>query len=326
MPHGSTDLSFSNPEEAESLLKRVRSDSDELAWVTFVYAPKSDNSLDIRGSGTGGLEEFRASFDENERMYGLLRVIDIIDGHSTVKFVFVAWAGSRVRVVPKARMATHKGSIESLIGQAHLTLDASEPADLADAHVMNRITDSSGSGSRVLEKPSDTRTASSAVKSSSGTRPAVPRSSGTSDEVSIGNEEEGSNLIAKLRNNEDPTDWVLFGYEGNSNRVVPVGSGEGGIEELKQSLEADQINYGLVRVYDCYDGHTTTKFVLILWVGENVKIMRKARITTHKGAVLNFLGQYHVDIPCSNHNEVNQEIIMTAVQKASGTANFVMDA
>ena len=107
--------------------------------------------------------------------------------------------------------------------------------------------------------------------------------------------------------------------------MVPVGSGEGGIEEMKQQLQPDQINYGLVRVYDCYDGHTTTKFVLILWVGESVKIMRKARITTHKGAVLSFLGQYHVDIPCSNHDEVNQEIIMTAVQKASGTANFVKD-
>lgn len=94
---------------------------------------------------------------------------------------------------------------------------------------------------------------------------------------------------------------------------------------MKQHLQPDSINYGLVRVYDCYDGHTTTKFVLILWVGENVKIMRKARITTHKGAVLDFLGQYHTDIPCSSHDEVNQEIIMTAVQDASGTAVHVMN-
>ena len=49
-------------------------------------------------------------------MYGLLRVTDIIDGHTTIKFVFVSWAGAKVRVVPKAKMATHKGSIVNLIG------------------------------------------------------------------------------------------------------------------------------------------------------------------------------------------------------------------
>lgn len=95
---------------------------------------------------------------------------------------------------------------------------------------------------------------------------------------------------------------------------------------MKQSLKPDSINYGIVRVYDCYDGHTTTKFVLILWVGENVKIMRKARITTHKGAVLDFLGQYHCDISCANDGEINQDIIMTKVRDASGTAVHVMDS
>ena len=118
---------------------------------------------------------------------------------------------------------------------------------------------------------------------------------------------------------------VLFGYEGQSNVIVVVGTGEGGIEEMKQHLKPDSINYGIVRVYDCYDGHTTTKFVLILWVGEQVKIMRKARITTHKGTVLSFLGQYHTDISCSNHNEISQDIIMTKVQDASGTAVHVME-
>lgn len=94
---------------------------------------------------------------------------------------------------------------------------------------------------------------------------------------------------------------------------------------MKNHLKDDSINYGIIRVYDCYDGHTTTKFVLILWVGEAVKIMRKARITTHKGVVVSFLGQYHCDIPCSNHDEINQDIIMTAVQDASGTAVHVKD-
>jgi hypothetical protein len=84
--------------------------------VTFIYSAGSDNILDVNGSGSGGLAEFRDHFDEGQRMYGLLRLVDVYEGHNTVKFVLVAWAGSRVRVVPKAKMATHKGSIEGLIG------------------------------------------------------------------------------------------------------------------------------------------------------------------------------------------------------------------
>lgn len=322
MPKASTDLTFANQEEAETLLKRVRADSDELSWVTFIYAPNSHNVLNVHGSGNGGLDEFRNDFDESERMYGLLRVTDIIDGHTTIKFVFIIWAGSRVRVVPKAKMATHKGSIVNLIGQAHITIDASEPADISDEVVMTRVTDASGSGSRVLDKPDQAREVTTVHKVSVA-RPSVPKESNA--EVSIGDEASGSAAIGKVRNDNDDTDWVLFGYEGQSNVVVLVSTGNGGIEEMKQHLKPDSINYGLVRVYDCYDGHTTTKFVLILWVGENVKIMRKARITTHKGTVLSFLGQYHTDIPCSNHDEINQEIIMTKVQDASGTAIHIKE-
>ena len=116
---------------------------------------------------------------------------------------------------------------------------------------------------------------------------------------------------------------VLFGYQGESNVVDLVGVGEGGIEALKSQLQPESINYGLVRVYDFYDGHRTTKFVLILWVGERVKIMRKARITTHKGALVEFIGQHHTDISCANLGEINEEIIMTAVKNASGTAVHV---
>merc|ERR1712217_408710 len=107
-PKASTELAFQNPEEAENLIKRVRRDDDELAWVVFNYESNSDNILVVHSSGTSGIEEFQEQFDENERQYGLLRVEDIYDGHTTIKFIFVAWAGSNVRVVRKARMTTHK--------------------------------------------------------------------------------------------------------------------------------------------------------------------------------------------------------------------------
>ena len=105
--------------------------------------------------------------------------------------------------------------------------------------------------------------------------------------------------------------------------LVLDGVGEGGIDELVSHLYLDSVNYGIVRVTDVIDNHVTVKFVLIQWVGEGVKIMRKARIPTHKGALLTFIGQYHTDIVASTHEELTFEAIMKKVQDASGTAIHV---
>jgi hypothetical protein len=130
--------------------------------------------------------------------------------------------------------------------------------------------------------------------------------------------------LKRVRSDADPADWVLFGYEGgrgtNSNVLVLDGVGEGGIDALKELLFPDSVNYGIVRVTDIVDNHTTVKFVLIQWVGESVKIMRKARVPTHKGALFNFIGQFHTDIVASSLDELSFEAIMKRVQDASGTA------
>jgi len=88
-------------------------------------------------------------------------------------------------------------------------------------------------------------------------------------------------------------------------------------------LKPDQVLYGLYRTTDTVDNTVAVKFVLILWVGENVAVTRKARIVTHKGEILSLIGQYHVDCSASNLEEINDDIISSLVKKASGTAVFV---
>jgi len=132
-------------------------------------------------------------------------------------------------------------------------------------------------------------------------------------------------LIDAVRDNSDPTDWVLYGYESNSNKIVPVGSGSGGIDELSKHFDESSILYGLLRVIVLLDGRPTTKFVYIIWVGESVPIRRKALITTHKGAVTDYIGQHHINYDCSTREEVTKEAIMKSVSHAAGTASHVKD-
>ena len=70
-----------------------------------------------------------------------------------------------------------------------------------------------------------------------------------------------------FRDDSSPSDWVLAGYEGNNpkNELVVLGSGTGGLGELKEALQNDLVLYGLLRVSDRVDDITTTKFVYIMW-------------------------------------------------------------
>ena len=129
--------------------------------------------------------------------------------------------------------------------------------------------------------------------------------------------------IQCVRNDNDSADWVLIGYEGQTNNIALINVGEGGVEELKENLADDNVCYGIVRVTDEIDGHVTVKFVLIIWIGERVKIMRKAKTATHKGDILKVMGQYHTDVVVSTKDELTFEEIMRKVKDASGTAVHV---
>eukprot|EP01094_Clydonella_sp_ATCC50884_P012043 TRINITY_DN2192_c0_g1_i1.p2 TRINITY_DN2192_c0_g1~~TRINITY_DN2192_c0_g1_i1.p2 ORF type:complete len:284 (+),score=93.20 TRINITY_DN2192_c0_g1_i1:212-1063(+) len=281
----------------------------------------------------------------------MLRVVDFVDGHRTIKFIFFTWAGDRVRVVKKARMTTHKGSIEEWRGQAHITIDASSPADVAMDLLMERVTDASGSGSRVKpagaaaaaapaasapaaatpqgapqSQPAPASAAPSAVpsagKKSSG-RPAVARQS---QGLQLADADEMSAALASVRADADATTFAVFGYESATSDVLCLKGVGTDLEGLRSLLSDDGIYYALYRTTDVYDGHKTIKFVYIYFVGDRVKIMRKAKVATHQGAAKDFIGQNHCAVEATQLDEVTEEEIKRKVQFAAGTANHVKAA
>jgi len=130
--------------------------------------------------------------------------------------------------------------------------------------------------------------------------------------------------IKAVRSDADETDWCLIAYESNtSNKINLVGKGSDGLDELIPHLKNDCVQYGLYRTTDTVDNTIAVKFVFICWVGDKVPIIRKARITTHKGEITSLIGQFHVDLNCSNLDEINDDIIRDLVQRASGTAVHV---
>ncbi|XP_072341656.1 drebrin-like b isoform X6 [Scyliorhinus torazame] len=115
------------------------------------------------------------------------------------------------------------------------------------------------------------------------------------------------------------TDWALFTYEGNSNDLRLAGTGDGGLEELVEELSSGKVMYAFCRVKDPNSG--LPKFVLINWTGEGVKDARKGLCANHVSSVGNFLKGAHVTINARAEEDVEPEVIIEKVAKASG-ANY----
>jgi len=145
-----------------------------------------------------------------------------------------------------------------------------------------------------------------------------------STELVFGDEASCKQALADVRKNDTPTNWCLFTYsESAKNTIDLVGKGGGGIEELKGHLNDSKMFYGMVRVTDQIDNSVTVKFVFIIWCGEKVPFVQKAKMTTHKGSITALIGQFHNDLNSSNLSELSEEIIMSKVRDASGTAVHV---
>jgi hypothetical protein len=144
--------------------------------------------------------------------------------------------------------------------------------------------------------------------------------------VQWGDESAVRNAIKDVRSDTTDTNWALITYEGpKSQTLVLSGSGSGGLNELAGHLKPDQVGYGLVRRTDRIDESETVKFAFILFIGDKVGIMQKARISVHAGAVKDFIGQFHVDITATSTSELSDDILARKIQDTSGSGTRVLD-
>ncbi|CAJ1067889.1 drebrin-like b isoform X1 [Xyrichtys novacula] len=115
------------------------------------------------------------------------------------------------------------------------------------------------------------------------------------------------------------TNWALFTYEGNSNDIRLAEKGDGGLEELVEELNSGKVMYAFCRVQDPNSG--LPKYVLINWTGEGVNDARKGICANHVSSMASFLKGAHVTVNARAEEDVEPEVIMQKVAKASG-ANY----
>jgi hypothetical protein len=95
--------------------------------------------------------------------------------------------------------------------------------------------------------------------------------------------------------------------------------GNAGFAEFKAGLDPSKVMYGFLAVYGVDErGSTTsrrTKTIAVTYIGENVKIMEKARVSTQKGQVLKNFTSISMELQISEADDLTQrEISMKLIQ------------
>ncbi|KAJ3270196.1 hypothetical protein HDV01_000475 [Terramyces sp. JEL0728] len=112
-----------------------------------------------------------------------------------------------------------------------------------------------------------------------------------------------------------PNDWAMFSY-GHGQELKVTGTGDGGLEELKDEFEGSKIQYAFARVVEQLSG--LPKFVLISWCGEGVPVARKGFFNIHVNDVAQYFKGFHVHINARSEDDVEPAFIMGKVRDSSG--------
>ncbi|PSS18635.1 hypothetical protein M430DRAFT_140028 [Amorphotheca resinae ATCC 22711] len=123
-----------------------------------------------------------------------------------------------------------------------------------------------------------------------------------------------------VRSDKDETNWLLISYAAATGDALKLtATGTGGLEELTTKLDDSQAQYAYVRVEYANDTESKrVKFVLVIWIGEGTKVMRKARVSIESGAVKKALGHHSIQVDARDKGDLDEKDIVARLRKAGG--------
>ncbi|CAD6226726.1 GSCOCG00005883001-RA-CDS [Cotesia congregata] len=113
------------------------------------------------------------------------------------------------------------------------------------------------------------------------------------------------------------TNWAVFGYEGGSNNLKVVGTGDRGLQQMIDELNSGEIQYAFCRVIDTKT--SLPKCLLINWQGEGAPIVRKGTCANHIRDIERLLKGAHITLNARSEDDVEIDFIMEQLAKATGS-------
>ena len=122
-----------------------------------------------------------------------------------------------------------------------------------------------------------------------------------------------------IRSDDSATNWLLVGYDENQKDTMKlVGSGSGGMAELKTHLDANQVLYGIFRVIGVDQDSRRTKYVFVTFIGSALSPLKRARTSTHKSALAQYFNGFHVEIYAASEDDLTEDDIVARLNSSTG--------
>eukprot|EP00011_Vannellida_sp_DIVA3-517-6-12_P007384 CAMPEP_0114617660 /NCGR_PEP_ID=MMETSP0168-20121206/7309_1 /TAXON_ID=95228 ORGANISM="Vannella sp., Strain DIVA3 517/6/12" /NCGR_SAMPLE_ID=MMETSP0168 /ASSEMBLY_ACC=CAM_ASM_000044 /LENGTH=743 /DNA_ID=CAMNT_0001828797 /DNA_START=117 /DNA_END=2345 /DNA_ORIENTATION=- len=109
--------------------------------------------------------------------------------------------------------------------------------------------------------------------------------------------------VTEVKSDYSPLDWVVFDFDKAGNAVKFGATGEGGLDEMTEYIDDGKVQYGLLRLVE--EDRRRVKFVFLVWLGPSSGVITKARSQTHKAAIMQDIGQFHLELISENRDELN---------------------
>jgi len=130
-------------------------------------------------------------------------------------------------------------------------------------------------------------------------------------------ENELKNARQSVIDDKDPTDWALFGYDGQSNDLNIILTGQYGLDELQQEFNPGKVLYAFAKVLN--PKSNLPCFITISWVGEGSSLNRKSSSPNHSIEFQKFFKYSSLNINARLEEEVEPDAILDKIRKSSTT-------
>ena len=123
--------------------------------------------------------------------------------------------------------------------------------------------------------------------------------------------------VNSVRDDATPETWTYVRYTGKTTYQV-AGMGSSGLAGLVEALPEEGVTYALLRLdFELGFSLRTVKFVLVVWLGEGISVMTRARVGLHVTELSELMGHTHLTLR-SDSADLTPETILRALNIADG--------
>jgi len=281
--------------EEDQLVDKLRvCQAGKLGYIEFGYRPQDPpGTVAVMASGPGGYREIEASFVDQAVSYYLLGLqLEDEGDYTQTKWVLITWVGVKVEPIAKAHSATHRVALYETI-KSHLQL-AGEFQALSREEISEKLLIDKLTLSRVGEKTEeDLRRAAQLDAEKKEKREGTGLEKTVAKKVAPNpfvNADEGKAAVLAVGDPKDETNWAVFGYTPEAPKEPSLlARGPGYLKDFRGYLKNDNLAYVVYGVIETADGdYSTVKYMLVAWVGKDVKPLHRARSAHHRVAIYQY--------------------------------------